>query len=274
MAAAPIDRKDATPSVAKRRRHETPIRPESDDDESEPESDSSCGSDSDAASVITISSDSDTSVLLPISTDVKTPAYDCRLLTPESHRKLHQECKSCCKDVTSCAVSCECDSCPFSIKIWDVTRGVFSVYMSRHDTPDVIRRRIAAAVGFQDPSKLKFDVSASTPEEWFRIRHDPVALYPTNPLTGVAYTHAEFMDRPSTMEIFVKTLTGKTLTLRVLPEDRAATLKYMIYVKDGVPPFDLRVTYAGKQLEDGRMLKEYEVGRESTLHAVLRQRGS
>ena len=81
------------------------------------------------------------------------------------------------------------------------------------------------------------------------------------------------VDNRPTFQLFVKLLTGKTVTLEIGPEHHIWELKLSIQHKSGISIEKQRIIFAGKQLEEGRTLGDYKIRKEHTVHLVLRLRG-
>lgn len=75
------------------------------------------------------------------------------------------------------------------------------------------------------------------------------------------------------MQVFIKTLTGRTVTIIVDEDDTIFNLKMKLKEKEDIPPDEQRLIFGGHQLEDKQTLKHYDIQRDSTIHLVLRLPG-
>ena len=75
------------------------------------------------------------------------------------------------------------------------------------------------------------------------------------------------------MQVFVKTLSGKSISVEVQPDESVESLKAKIQAKEGIPPDQQRIIFGGKQLDSLKSISDYDIDEDSTLHLVLRLRG-
>jgi len=120
-------------------------------------------------------------------------------------------------------------------------------------------------------SLLKFpDLSKWITKNKFLVKNDNyifIGFSFPNDFKKISYMHGQ---KKEGMLIFIKTLTGKTIKLDVVPSDTIKTVKAKIHEKEGIPPVQQRLIFNGLQIEDNKTLADYDILDQSNLYLVLK----
>jgi len=138
------------------------------------------------------------------------------------------------------------------------------------DTVQHLRARLQEADGIQTDNRELFFRGRKLQDQDLISNHN---IQKDSKILLVSPSAAASTASVREMQIFVKNLDGKTITINIKPTDTIKQLKSKVQEKVGVPADAQRLIFSGKQLEDGRLVSDYHIQKESTLFLVLRLRG-